>query len=214
MPPQIAEGPPNGNYPFSLCDDMTELHFKNMAHLKHVMTSAHVKDVVGPDGLHFSDFGAANAILTTVEHRIYGDEAINDSATTADYFVLISGKPESGIEHAEKLGPILIKSVESVGDGQIYRIDATAKLPDPTGIVKYFGAGDPSKPAYTLVFKMYMKSASTVPTVRKVQKHFEDTVGDGIDSVFSMVLFGKRGLVLDQAREIKFDPSRQPVLFE
>ena len=214
VPPQNDQEPPNKNYPFSFVDDMAELVFKDAAHLKNVMTSEYVKTVIGPDGLNFNDFSSANAIFATVERRVHGDSAINDSATTADYFVLVSGSPESGIDHAEQLSSLLIKSVESVGDGQIYRIDMTIRLPDPAGILKYFGAGDPSKPAYTLVFKMYMQAASSVSAVRKVQKDFEDLAGDIVDSAFSTILFGKRGLILDQARQIKFDGSRQPVLFQ
>jgi len=212
--PPPGGGPPNANYPFSFADDMTELHFNGGAHLKDVMTSQYVKDTIGPDGLNFNDFAAANAILATVEHTIYGERKADgdDSATTADYFVLVSGKPESGVEAGKELGPLLIDAVKQAGGDHIYRIDVTAQLPDKQGIVKYFGAGDPSKPSYTLVFKLFMKSTTAVAAVRKVQGAFETAAEGKVDKAWSMVLFGKRGLVFDQARSLHFDPSRQPRL--
>jgi len=202
---------------------MTELTFKNPTHLHDVFTSAHVKNVVGPDGINFNDFAAATAMLTTVEHKIYGTEDDSDDAvTTADYFVACAGRLESGIVAANVLGPLLVQAVEMVGEGRVQRVDVTERIPDTAGIVAYFNGGNaaadaPVKPVYTLVFKLYLQLSKrdSLAVARRVQRAFEDGLEEGkIDKAASMILFGKRGLVFDQARGFRFDASRQPIMFE
>lgn len=207
-----AKGPPNANYPFSFVDDMTELCFKDSSHLKDVMTSQYVKDVVGPDGMNFNDFSAANAMLATIERKVYGSSEATDAAVTADYFICGTGTLQNGTEAAKALTPLLIDAVQNMGAEQVQQIYLTESLKDETGIIKYFGAGDPSKPTYTLVYKLCLESQSSFQTVRKIQKAFEAAAGEAIDAETSMILFGVRGLIFDQARGITFDAARQPRL--
>lgn len=67
------------------------------------MSSQHVQDVVGPDGINCNDLGSDNALLAIIESTVHEDVAPEDAAITADYFVVVKTTPASGAEAANSL---------------------------------------------------------------------------------------------------------------
>lgn len=204
----------NSNYPWAFVDDMTELYFSSPDHMRNVFTSDHVKEVVGPDGEAFSDFGAANAMLSGGDQVIWGDGgSVIDAALVANYYIEAKGTPEDGAEFLASVQPILLECIEKFGAGQVFKVVVTTRSPDPAHILKYFG-GDTPSPNYSAVFTMYLKSVHSTPSVRKIQSAFEEAARAQLKRGSEVITFGKRALMFDQTRGLKFEKSRQPVFEE
>ena len=204
----------NSNYSWAFVDDMTELYFSSPDHMRSVFTSDHVKEVVGPDGEAFSDFGAANAMLSGGDQVIWGDAGSGiDAAFVANYYIEAKGTPDDGAEFVANIQPVLLECIDKVGAGQVSKVVVTVRSPDPAHILKYFG-GDTSSPNYSAVFTMYLNSVHSAPFIRKVQSAFEEQASAQLKRESAVITFGKRALMFDQTRGLKFDKSRQPVFEE
>lgn len=212
--PEAATGK-NSNQPWAFVDDMTELYFSSPDHMRSVFTSSHVKEIVGPDAASFSDFSAANALLSGGDHVIWGGDAGEgtDAALVANYFLEAADTPDDGAGFVARVQPILLECIERFGGGQVSKVTVTTRIPDPAQILKYFG-GDAPSPNYSAVFTLFLKSVHSNTSVRKIQAAFEEEAGAQLKRGNEVMTFGKRALVFDQTRGLKFDKSRQPVFEE
>jgi hypothetical protein len=187
-------------------DDVTELTFRDWAHLKQVFSSNWVKTKVGPDGPLFADFEATMVLLATEEPvpLLYRMETtVEDGyATVATYFLSTPDNERHGRAIQAKVQKLLVQSLDEDAKGEVYKADVNVGITSRQfDLNAYFGGG--SNPQYCLVYKLFLKSAASVPHIRKAQKNFEGLVGDILDFSTSFIVFGKEALVVDYARGIK-----------
>ncbi|PVH85177.1 hypothetical protein DL98DRAFT_409702 [Cadophora sp. DSE1049] len=215
---RAGDNPPNCNHSWVGRDDITELYFTDVDHLKHVFNSEYVRNTIGPDGLLFADFETTIVLmaremtveLSSVAEGSYPEEGYG---TTASYFL----SPASGDRNGEGLRtmvePLFVKSLSQYTSGEVYRVYANVGYTSAEfDLNAYFGGGN--MPQFSLVYKLYMKDVKSVPAIRRAQKAFESQAADLVNFVDSFIVFGKEGLVMDYSRNILFDPARQPVFDE
>jgi hypothetical protein len=129
---------------------MAELYFSDPDHMRTVFTSDYVRTVVGPDCEAFSDFGAANAMLSGGDIVILGNDTTEgiDPALVANYFVETNGTIAAGTEFVACVKPILLDCIKKLGSDQVSKVVFTTRIPDSANILKHFG-GDAASPNYS-----------------------------------------------------------------
>ncbi|PMD50689.1 uncharacterized protein K444DRAFT_604118 [Hyaloscypha bicolor E] len=176
-------------------DDVTELTFRGWDHLKQVFSSNWVKTKVGPDGPLFADFETTMALLATEEPVPLPYEmkptADDGFATVATYFLATPDNERHGGAVQDKVQTLLVRALSENTRQEVYKVEVNVGI--------------------TSMYKLFMKSAASVPYVRKAQARFESLARDALDFSTSFIVFGKEALVLDHGRGIGFDPKRQPM---
>lgn len=187
-------------------DDVTELIFRDWAHLQQVFNSSWVKTKVGPDGVFFADFEAAITLLATEEtvHLLQRTEptAEDGSATVATYFLSTPDNGRHGRTTQDKVQKLLVQALDQDANGEVYKAEVNVGITSSNfDLNAYFGGG--TNPQYCLVYKLFLKSVASVPYICKAQNNFERLVGDTLDFSTSFIVFGKEALVVDHAKGIK-----------
>ncbi|GMG16802.1 unnamed protein product [Phytophthora fragariaefolia] len=212
-------GLPNRNHAWFWRDDITELYFRDMAHLQSVFSSEHVRKVVGPDGLNFSDMGTSIPWIGREAQVHVANAEPGESDVVAFYFVSLN---EGTGDNVDGLVAAFREEVETHAASQVLGLianKAPSVLPqDATNdallsfpLTDYFGGK--TMPSYALYFKLTLKSAASATAVRKVQHAFEARAEVlGVDTSESIIAFAKEGLVLDI--NTPFDGARQPIMPE
>ncbi|GME26954.1 Dimeric alpha-beta barrel [Neofusicoccum parvum] len=214
--------PPNANHAWTGRSSVTELWFRDVAHMLRNFSSAWVRDTVGPDGARFADL-ASSINLVALEKRVpvdaglaavdvVVDEAGGRHACTALYWVALPGGGRDGAGVEEGLSGVLRRALEREARGEVYGLLVNVGLKleefDPAS---YFGGKD--LPKFALVYKIYMRDGGeAVRAVRRAQKLFEEETGDGrVDAGSSFILFNKEALMMDVGEGFRFDKMRQPI---
>lgn len=187
-------------------DDVTELTFRDWAHLNEVFSSNWVKTKVGPDGRFFADFEATIVLFATEEHVSLPfrmkPAAEDGCGTVAIYFLSTPDNERQGRTVQEKVQELLIQSLAENTMEEVYKVEVNVGITSSQfDLNSYFGGG--SMPQYCLVYKLFLKSAASVPYVRKAQREFEGLAGDVLDFSESFIVFGKEALVVDHGRGIR-----------
>lgn len=194
-------------------DDVTELTFRGWDHLKQVFRSNWVKTKVGPDGPLFADFETTMALLATeepvplpYEMRPTADDGF---ATVATYFLATPDNERHGGAVQDKVQTLLVRALSENTRQEVYKVEVNVGITSSQfDLNAYFGGGN--NPQYCLVYKLFMKSAASVPYVRKAQAKFEILARDALDFSTSFIVFGKEALVLDHGRGIRVCTSMLP----
>jgi hypothetical protein len=191
--------PGHGNWIWAQRDDVTELYFRDWAHLSAVFGSEHVKTVVGPDGLNFSDIETPITMLVDEKRVHFGDDEASKghSRAVAMYTVTSSDASKAPADVEAEITPQLVKHLAKQADRGITGLLVNTRVDsDRFDLRKYFGGQ--SMPTLTLVYKIIMTdlSDSSQAAVRSAQIAFENGAGSEIDPSLSMILFGKEGLIL------------------
>jgi hypothetical protein len=187
-------------------DDVTELTFRNWSHLKQVFSSNWVKTKVAPDGPLFADFEAMMVLLATEEPVPLPYEmkptAEDGYATVAIYFLSTPDNERHGRTVQDKVQKLLVQALSENTRQEVYKAEVNVGITSSQfDLNAYFGGGN--NPQYCLVYKLFMKSAASVPYVRKAQRQFESLAGDALDFSTSFIVFGKEALVVDHSRGIR-----------
>ncbi|KAI9733876.1 MAG: hypothetical protein M1834_002531 [Cirrosporium novae-zelandiae] len=212
-----AKGP-NTNHWWAGRDDVTELTFRDMDHMKSVMTSDHARQKIGPDGRFFADFDAAITLMAVTEPLSIstkiqppGPNDRLDDATVAFYFVNSAANELDDEGLHGRIGTLLVQAIEKHAEDDVYKVEANIgfTLPEVSWSAHFGGASD--LPKFALVYKLFLKDSTSAPVVRKMQKEFEKAAGSSINSGNSFILFGEETLIQDYSRKpyVHFDPSRQ-----
>jgi hypothetical protein len=149
-------------------DSVTELYFDSVGDMLRTFTDPYVREVVGPDGVNFSDMSTALAMLARdVE---LGVAAPGGAAVKMMYFLR---KPAALTP--ELFAGQLRSAVEAALDGApqaaaVRRAVLTLAIPDETGLMAYFGAKD--MPAYDAVVNLWFDEGDALPAFRAWQKCF------------------------------------------
>jgi hypothetical protein len=187
-------------------DDMTELYYKDLAHVGHVFGSEYVKTKVGPDGRNFSDMASAMSMFSR-EEIIHGPADVPGEGLVAKYHIQGNGQPDDGTSLASDLRSSIVSNFAPLAKG----ITLDIRVPDTLDILKYFGVQ--AAPNMSLIVTVYLKDReNSITAFRRAQREFEDNVGEKTVKDVAFVCFGKRALVFDHTRNIPFDRSRQPIL--
>jgi len=188
-------------HPWSGHNDSTELYFKDNQHLLSAFGSEWVKTKVGPDAQNFSDTSAVIALFCREEDILEGDA---DHGIIANYHVQGKGLPEDASDLSAQLKPCFLEHFSELST----RIVANIRVKDEFNLLSYFQGKD--APGMSIVYTVYLEGPDRLGEFRTAQKAFEDKVSKDINRNVCFVCFGKRGMVLDQTRELSFDPKRQP----
>jgi hypothetical protein len=197
-------------------DDVTELTFRGWDHLKQVFSSNWVKTKVGPDGPLFADFETTMALLATEEPVPLPYEmkptADDGFATVATYFLATPDNERHGGAVQDKVQTLLVRALSENTRQEVYKVEVNVGITSSQfDLNAYFWGGN--NPQYCLVYKLFMKSAASVPYVRKAQARFESLARDALDFSTSFIVFGKEALVLDHGRDIGVCTSMLPKVF-
>ncbi|KAJ4399547.1 hypothetical protein N0V91_009372 [Didymella pomorum] len=213
--PDSAKG--TGNHAWTGRDDMTELYFRDWAHLKACFGSSYVRTKIGPDGANFNDLETAIPLMVLekpldFESKVPASDMSEDGyRTVAVLFVATPSSPEEADAELleQRFSPLLIDALAKYAGDDVYGVQANVSIPaSQFDIRAYFGGRN--MPEYPVTYKLYMKDDSGVAAVRSAQKAFMAQMGERIDAGNTFIAFGKEGLVLDVGNGIKFDESRQP----
>ena len=214
FPPRTV-GPPNANHAWSHRDDVTELYYRDAAHLKSVFSSEYVRTTVGPDGKNFNDFETSINVMAT-EKTIsiatpltiqMSDIAVETgSATVAMLFLASMEETTSGRQMEREVTPILVSALEAHAPNDAWGLIASTGLDSDFDLRKYFGGAD--MPVYALVYKVLLKSTASVSAFRIAQGDFYSKATGAFDQSHSFVVFGKEGTILDVSKGLRVSPSR------
>ncbi|CVL01393.1 uncharacterized protein FPRN_11606 [Fusarium proliferatum] len=203
----------NANPWWAFSDDIVELYFESEDQMKTMFSSQHVREKVGPDGINFSDFGSA--LPVTVQERIIPlNKSVNALSEDVDtlsgcpvamYYVTVTGGDTEDIITG------FANSLQKFAGSQVRTLVANTPVELSLNPDAYFGS-NPDRPKFNLIFSIHLRDKESVAEVRKAQKEFEAAYGANINLPNSWIAFGQRGLVLNQEKDIQFDPSRQPKL--
>ncbi|KAL1903218.1 hypothetical protein Sste5346_000503 [Sporothrix stenoceras] len=199
---------PNANHAWMARDDVTELYFRDWDHVQAVMNSSYVREKIGPDGKNFADFETAMVLLAH-EHEVplgteAGADTADDSAVrhVAMFFVAAPDGSLDGVALDAQLTPLLVAALQAMAlpdvRGLLVNVGFTSEKFDLT---TYFGGKD--MPRYAVVYKIVMRSAASVRTVRRAQAAFAKQAAGLFDDSVSYTLFGYEGLIFDASQGIK-----------
>lgn len=207
-----ANGPLNANHAWCGRDDVTELFFNDIGHLKSTFSSDWVKQKVGPDGPFFADFETTMVLLAResplqlpfVTTPAPGAEENTHDNPVAMYFVSTPTNEREGAELEKTASPALVAELRRHAAGDVTGLVVNVgTLSEEFDLNAYFGGA--SMPQFALVYKILLKSPRSVAAVRKAQVAFEEEMGTRgqVDASESFIVFGKEALVLDVGRNIK-----------
>ncbi|KAK6857512.1 hypothetical protein PG995_006339 [Apiospora arundinis] len=157
-------------------NDVTELYWHDLAHLKTAYSSECARAVVGPDGANFND-GAAAMSMFAREETLHDDGSAPSEGVVAKYYLRSPGQTGGDTESfADQLKDPIAESFAACACSIVVDI----RTPDTLGILKYFG---PQKALdMALIYTMYLKEgASSIAAFRKAQALFEQEAGSMID---------------------------------
>lgn len=203
-----------GNYPWTGRDDMTELYFRDWAHLKACFGSEYVRTRIGPDGANFNDLETAIPLMVFEKplhfsSTVATSEVCEEGARiVAVLFVASTGTSETSAEQLEqRFTPCLVSALGKYAREEVYGLQANISVPaSQFDIRAYFGGKH--MPEYPVTYKMYMKDSSGMAAVRKAQKAFMEELSGQIDAGNTFIAFGKEGLVLDAGNGVKVRNTR------
>ncbi|KAF2659345.1 hypothetical protein K491DRAFT_622863 [Lophiostoma macrostomum CBS 122681] len=206
------------NHPWTGRDDMTELYFRDWDHLKSVFGSDYVHNIIGPDGLNFNDLETAIPLMveekplpfiTSVSKDFVKEEG---SRTVAVLYLAVADSSQNNEEQLEKaFSPALIQALQTHASNEVYGLLANVGIPSTQFDLRaYFGGKN--MPEYPVVYKIFIKDATSVSSVRKAQHAFLENSRGKIDEGNTFIVFGVEGLINDVGKCVKFDKSRQPRL--
>jgi hypothetical protein len=206
--PDSAKG--TGNHAWTGRDDMTELYFRDWAHLKACFGSSYVRTKIGPDGANFNDLDTAIPLMVLekpldFESKVPASDMSEDGyRTVAVLFVATPSSPEEADAELleQRFSPLLSDALAKYAGDDVYGVQANVSIPaSQFDIRAYFGGRN--MPEYPVTYKLYMKDDSGVAAVRSAQKAFMAQMGERIDAGNTFIAFGKEGLVLDVGNGIK-----------
>lgn len=195
----------NTNHPWAGRDDVTELYFRDWAHLHKVFSSDYVKTDVAPDGLKFADIESSIALLVSEKSLTLRSPTVDRTPLEGSRTVAVlwlsalqgSGDP-ARLE--ELLSPKLISALEAHAAGEVWGLDANVAIESEGFDLKgYFGGS--KTPDYALAYKISLKDHASVTSVRKAQATFFEDARDYLDLYDSFILFGIEGLIMDVAND-------------
>lgn len=180
---------------------MTELYFRDWAHLQTCFGSEFVRTKIGPDGANFNDLETAIPLMV-MEKRIQFDSTVAPSdvleegnRTVAVLFVAATSE-QSGEVLEQSLSLALIRALEKYAREEVYGVQANVSIPaSQFDIRAYFGGKN--MPEYPVTYKIYLKDRASVSAVRKAQKVLMEEMSEQIDASNTFIAFGIEGLVLD-----------------
>lgn len=129
------------------------------------------------------------------------NEDIHDNLV-AMYFVSTPTNEREGNELSQAASPIMIEELNRYASQDAVGLNVNiGMLSSQFDLNSYFGGSD--MPQFALVYKIFMRSVSSVAAIRKAQKAFETRLADKVDAPESFIVFGKEALVLDVDRDIQ-----------
>lgn len=212
---------PNRNHAWVGRDDVAELYFRDMDHLRSVFSSEHVRTTVGPDGLNFSDLDTSipwigrevSVPIKTALSSLGAASDFDSNTAVALYFVSARNADSNSAEtltsaFRDEIETHAANDARSLTVNKSPAVLASAedslKAFDPNA---YFGGSE--MPSYPIFFKVVMKSNSSAGAIRRAQRAFEARAKDlGLDPSESFITFAKQALVSDVG--VPFDGARQP----
>ncbi|KAL1863768.1 hypothetical protein Plec18170_000607 [Paecilomyces lecythidis] len=210
-----SDGLPNANHAWVGRDDITELFFRNVAHLKTCMFSDFVKERIGPDAAHFADFEVAISVMANEKtvKTIEEVEVADQQEFASLLFLSPADNDPDGTELEKTVSPELLAALEKHASGKVRAVLANVgvEIPglDPR---QYFGGKD--MPVFSLVYKVYLGGSRDDTTmIRAAEAALQKSVPDRVNWNNSFVVFGYEALILDHEKSVRFDPKRQPRLF-
>lgn len=190
-------------------NDQAELYFSDGPHIGQVFGSAHVREVVGPDGKNFNDFAAAIPMFV-VEEVIAGEGPApihqgTEQSIVATYWVQAKDSGIGHVELAKKLNPKIAEAFGKLSS----KVVANVALPDEAGTLKYFRGQD--APDFSAAYQVFLRDIDEVSSFDAARIELEKELGNVVDISTSFVVYGVRGIVFDR-EHVPFDKSRQPKL--
>lgn len=186
---------------------MTELYFRDWAHLKSCFGSEYVRTKIGPDGANFNDLETAIPLMVT-EKPLQFSSAVDPAGLPEDGYrtVAVLFVAAMSGDSAEKLeqgfSRALLAALGEYAKGDVYGVQANVSIPaSQFDIRAYFGGRN--MPEYPVTYKVFIKDESGVGAVRKAQKAFMEGLSEQIDAGNTFIGFGKEGLVLDAGNGVE-----------
>lgn len=186
---------------------MTELYFRDWAHLQTCFGAEHVRTKIGPDGANFSDLETAIPLMVS-EKRLEFDSTVAPSDVSEEghrtvAVLFVAATSEESVEALEQsFSPGLISALGKYAREEVYGVQANISVPaSQFDIRAYFGGRN--MPEYPVTYKMYVKNRASMSVVRKAQKVFMKEMSGQIDASNTFIAFGIEGLVLDVGNGIR-----------
>ncbi|KAG9571420.1 hypothetical protein KCU71_g224, partial [Aureobasidium melanogenum] len=199
-------GLPNSNHSWFSRDDVAELYFRSPNHIKAVFGSEYVRTTIGPDGRNFNDFETAINLMAIERREILTGsdvvERVEDySPTVAMWFLASTSGNADGHTIDDTFTPVLIENLEDQLSDHALELIVSTGIKTDFDLRKYFGGQN--MPVYSMVYKVLLKSPSSVSAFRKMQIKLSNDLPAEVDASSSFVLFGQEGLVLDDDAGIR-----------
>ncbi len=151
-------------------DSVTELYFDDVASMMQTFGDPYVREVVGPDAVHFNDFPTALAMLaedSEIEVAYPGSGVVRvmyflkrkAGATAPQFIDALRVAVEKGLDEG------------SPGAGAVRRAVLSRSIPDETGLMAYFGSRE--MPAYDAVLNLWFEETQALAGWRTWQTAFE-----------------------------------------
>ncbi|KAJ0416227.1 hypothetical protein BJY00DRAFT_317113 [Aspergillus carlsbadensis] len=206
----------NANHPWVGRDDVTELYFRDLAHLGSTFSSPYLGEKIAPDGLKFAESGPPTAVLAREKRVPLKSEislAVPEGSRTVAMLFLSLGNGLTDSEKVEKLvSPILAHALQSQAPKDAWGLIVNVDIDLGFDMMAFFGGKD--MPTWRLVYKVLIKDRASTTNIRKAQGAFYEAAAEYINSNDSFILFGIEGLINDVDRDLSFDLGRQPRLDE
>jgi hypothetical protein len=213
---------PNSNHSWFSRDDVAELYFRSPDHIKAVFGSEYVRTTIGPDGRNFNDFETAINLMAIERREILTGsdvvERVEDHIpTVAMWFLASTSGNADGHAIDDTFTPVLIENLEDQLFDHALELIVSTGIKTDFDLRKYFGGQN--MPVYCMVYKVLLKSPSSVSAFRKMQIKLSNDLPAEVDASSSFVLFGQEGLVLDDDAGIRVssfmpcwaDPTTNPI---
>lgn len=186
-------------------DDVTELFFRDAAHLQTCMSSEFVAERVGPDAAFFADFETAISLMAYEKLLTVTEEEArtsNEGELAALLFLSPRDKNLDGDSAEKMVSPRLLSLLQQYASNRTssVAVNVGVEVPglDPR---EYFGGK--SMPVFSLVYKIHLTGGrDAVPIIRKVEAELQDAVSETVDWSSSFTVFGYEAVVLDQEKGV------------
>ncbi|KAF3398548.1 hypothetical protein F1880_005729 [Penicillium rolfsii] len=192
---------PNANHSWVGRDDVTELFFRDLAHLGSSSSSPYLALKIAPDGPKFAESGSPTAILApekrvSLKIDIVAPAIPEGKRTVAILFVSFADKSMIDSEQAEKvLSPKLVDALQTHPPKDAWGLIVNVDIDLGFDMMAFF-------------------DCSSVTSIREAQNTFYRDTAEYVSPNNSFILFGVEGLINDMDKDIRFDVQNQPRLDE
>lgn len=176
-------------------DSVTELYFDDVESMMQTFGDPYVREVVGPDAVHFNDFPTALAMLaedSEIKVAYRGSGAVR---------VMFFLKRQAGVTAPQFVDALRVAVEKGLDEacpeaGAVRRAVLSRSIPDETGLMAYFGSRE--MPAYDAVVNLWFEEEQALERWRAWLAAFERRMEPSLahDPSFAFFLMARDHVIL------------------